>query len=84
MYYVYILQSGKDNNMYAGYTENLKERFEAHQKGEVPSTHKRRPLKLVYYEASLSKADACRRESYFKTRNGRAFLRRRIKSYLTG
>jgi len=83
-YYIYILRSRIDNNFYVGYTENLKLRFEQHTKGQVSSTKKRRPLDLIYYEASLSKKDALHREKYLKTHLGKMFLRNRIKSYLTG
>lgn len=38
MYYVYVLQSFKDDKMYTGYTNNLKSRFELHKKGKVEST----------------------------------------------
>jgi len=83
-YYVYVLQSLKDGKFYTGYTENLKLRFEEHQKGRVPSTKDRRPLKLIYYEACLNRKDAMRREKYFKTYLGKMFLKNRLKSYLTG
>ena len=69
---------------YVGYTKDLKLRFEKHTKGPVESTMDRRLLKLVYYEACLSQADALKREKYFKTYHGKMFLRRRLKSYLTG
>jgi len=48
-YYVYVLLSDKDNKFYTGFTNNLKRRFEEHQKGRVKSTKNRRPLKLIYY-----------------------------------
>jgi len=48
-YYTYVLKSEKDGKLYTGYTKNLKQRFELHQKGRVSSTKNRRPLKLVYY-----------------------------------
>jgi len=51
MYYVYILLSKKDKNRYVGYTNNLKLRFEQHQKGKVESTKNRCPFTLIYYEA---------------------------------
>ncbi len=73
-----------DRNIYTGYTENLKLRFEQHNKGLVESTKDRKPLELIYYEACLKKEDALHREKYFKTYNGRRFLHRRLKSYLTG
>lgn len=83
-YYIYVLKSDKDNNFYTGYTEDLKSRFEQHKKGLVVSTKYRRPLKLIYSEACLSKKDAMHREKYLKTYNGKLFLRNRLKSYLTG
>ena len=39
---------------------------------------------LIYYEACLSQKDATKREKYLKTYNGRRFLHKRLKSYLTG
>jgi len=84
MYYTYVLQSGKDDGFYFGFTKNLKLRFEKHSKGLVDSTKNRRPLQLIYYEACLSQEDATRREKYFKTYNGRRFIHKRLKSYLTG
>ncbi len=84
MYYVYVLQSNKDNKKYVGYTKNLKLRFEAHKKGKVLSTKNRRPLKLIYYEACINQQDATHREKYLKTYHGKMFLKNRLKSYLTG
>lgn len=80
-YYTYVIESIKDGNNYAGYTNNLKLRFEQHQSGLVKSTKHRRPLKLIYFEACLSKVDAIKRERYFKTHYGKMFLRNRIKNY---
>ena len=70
--------------MYVGYTENLKLRFKQHAGGGVLSTRDRRPLKLIYSEACLSKKDAQHRERYLKTYHGKQFIRKRLKSYLTG
>jgi len=83
-YYIYVLLSRRDNNLYTGYTENLKSRFERHSKGQVLSTKNRRPFELVYSEACLDKKDAMHREKYLKTYLGKQFLRNRLKSYLTG
>jgi putative endonuclease len=83
-YYVYILQSEKDDKFYTRYTNDLKLRFEQHQKGLVESTKNRRPLKLIYYEACLNQQDATHREKYLKSYHGKMFIRNRLKSYLTG
>lgn len=84
MYYTYILQSKKDGNFYTGFTKDLKLRFEKHQEGRVASTKDRRPLELIYYEACVDRDDATNREKYLKTYHGRMFIKRRLKSYLTG
>jgi putative endonuclease len=84
MYYTYVLLSLKDNNFYTGFTNNLKLRFEQHNKGLVESTEDRRPFELIYYEACVDQRDAIKREKYLKTYHGKMFLKRRLKSYLTG
>ncbi len=84
MYYVYVLQSEIDNKLYICYTKDLKLRIEQHERGYVESTLNRRPLKIIYYEACLSRDDATKREKYFKKHHGRMFLKNRLNSYLTG
>ena len=84
MYYTYVLHSRIDLNFYIGFTKDLKQRFNEHDKGLVQSTKNRRPLNLIYYEACLSQEDATKREKYFKTYHGRMFIKRRLESYLTG
>lgn len=66
MFYVYILRSAKDRKIYTGFTKNLRERLKEHKARKVKSTSFRYPLKLVYYEAYLSKKDAQNREKYLK------------------
>jgi len=83
-YYTYVLLSRKDGKKYTGYTQNLKLRFEQHQKGNVESTKWRRPLEIIYYEVCLNSEDAKRREKYLKTHYGKMFLKKRLKSYFMG
>jgi len=72
MFYVYVLQSKKKGDqLYFGYTTNLKERLKKHNGGLVQSTKPYSPWRLVFYEAYRSKKDAKRRERYFKTTKGR-------------
>ena len=82
MYFTYILKSKKDNKLYVGYTNNLKSRFEKHQKGEVLSTKPRRPFELIFYEAFKDRLDAKRREKYFKTTKGKSSLKQIIRNSL--
>ncbi|MEK7565557.1 MAG: GIY-YIG nuclease family protein [Patescibacteria group bacterium] len=77
-YYTYVLKSLEDNNLYIGWTDDLKNRFGLHNDGQVLSTKSRLPLVLVYYEACLSKEKAITREKTLKTGFGRKFLKNRI------
>jgi putative endonuclease len=83
MFYTYVLQSEADGKFYTGSTVNLKLRFEQHNKGMVDSTKRRKPFRLVCYEACIDREDATRREKYLNTYHGKMFLRKRLKSYLT-
>lgn len=82
MYFVYVLQSLKDNNFYTGFSDDLESRIKKHNSGLVESTRYRRPLKLVYYEAGLNKTDALHREIYLKTAWGKKYIKNRLKNYL--
>ena len=81
MFYVYLLKMS-NNQLYTGYTSDLETRIKAHNNGKVKSTARRRPLKLIHYEAYLRKSDALRREKYLKTTEGKRFLKRQIKDLL--
>jgi putative endonuclease len=81
MYYVYLLISESDGNYYTGSTLDLRRRLQEHNEGKVISTAKRKPMKLVYYEACLDEKDARRREKYLKSGMGKKYLRNRLKSY---
>ena len=79
MYFVYILKSKKNKQLYVGCTNNLRERLREHNNGLVKSTRPYVPWRLVYYEAYLSKEEAFRREHNLKLRaNAWNQLKRRI------
>jgi len=83
MFYVYILQSlSKKDELYIGFTKDLKNRLVEHNQKQNFSTKRYTPWKLIYYEACLNEIDAERREKYFKVSQGRRLLRRRLKEYL--
>ena len=82
-YYTYVLESLTDGKRYIGVTNDLRRRFLEHQKGKNISTAPRRPFSLIYYEAGLSYTDAKRREGYMKTTDGRRFLAKRLRAYLS-
>ena len=77
MYYIYILQSLKDNKTYVGYTVNLAERLKYHNSGRVPATKHRKPLKLLFSEKFPTMTEAKKCERYWKSGAGR----RKLKQY---
>ena len=82
MHFVYILQSVKDKKLYVGITKDLNLRLEKHRQGEVESTKNRRPLKLIGYEAYLTKEEAAKREKYLKSSDGKKELKIRFRNSL--
>jgi len=76
MYCTYVLLSLRDRKLYIGQTNNLRRRFLEHCNGAVTSTCRRRPLKLIFAEAFLTRAEAERRETWLKSGAGRIELKK--------
>lgn len=82
MFYVYIIQSIKNKELYIGYSSDLKKRLKEHNHGLNFSTKRYIPWDIIYYEACKEESDAKRREKYLKTTQGGRLIKRRIKDYL--
>jgi len=82
--YTYVLKSEKVGTFYTGTTNNLERRLEQHNKGQVYHTKNKLPMRLIYFEACLSKDDAYHRERYLKTGMGKRYLKNRMRGGLTG
>ena len=86
MYYTYVLfckdAKRQINKFYIGSTSDLKERVFRHKKGDIKTTKSYDTIELVYYEASLNKTDAIKRELQLKSGFGRGYIKRRLESYL--
>jgi putative endonuclease len=80
-FYVYILQSIKNKELYIGYTIDLRKRLEKHNRKLNFSTKSGAPWKLIHYESYINKIDAQRREKYLKTSQGSRLLKRMLKEY---
>jgi putative endonuclease len=79
-YFVYLVEC-RDGSYYCGYTDNLKKRVEAHNKGRgARYTRSRRPVRLVYYEEKEGKQEALRREAQIKS-CGRAAKRLLVEGF---
>ncbi len=78
MWYVYIMKSVKDNNLYVGSTNSIHRRLAEHNSGKVDSTKNRTPFILELYIAVKDQVRAIQLEKYFKTGSGKALLQKRI------
>jgi len=79
MFFVYVLISSKDKNLYIGFSENVIQRLEEHNSGKNISTRNRRPFELIYYEAYIDQKDALGREKFLKSGSGHRFLEKQLK-----
>jgi putative endonuclease len=73
-YFVYILQSQRDESYYIGYTNNLEERLKRHNEGRSVFTRLRLPWVVVQQETFDSRAEAMKRERELKLRKDREFI----------
>jgi putative endonuclease len=78
MFYVYVLKSEKDGRFYKGMTSFLEKRVKQHNLGQNKSTKGFLPWDLVYYEEFQTRGEARIREKYFKSGEGREFLKRKL------
>jgi putative endonuclease len=77
MWYVYFIElTNKD--IYVGSTDDLRRRFNSHQRGQVVSTSKYLPATLKSYVAVNEEAIARSLERYFKSGSGKAFAKKRF------
>lgn len=84
MYYVYLIQSTKNNSLYIGCTNNLVNRVKLHNNNMSYHTKKFAPWRLVYFEGFASKADAYSREKSLKHHaQGLRRLKERLRESLT-
>ena len=76
-YFVYFLQSLRNNDLYVGSTENVESRVTLHNAGKVKSTKEYTPWKLLGLEECDSRSEAMRRESFLKAHQQKEILRKK-------
>ncbi|MBI4256450.1 GIY-YIG nuclease family protein [Candidatus Uhrbacteria bacterium] len=68
MFFVYLLQSEVDGTYYIGRTNDVSRRLDDHNSGQSFYTKRKRPWRLVYYEAYDNEDLAKEREKKLKKR----------------
>ena len=78
-HYVYILiDISTGTHHYVGYTTDLQERLERHNRGAVPHTATFKPWRIQTAIAFDSEQKARDFEAYLKSHSGRAFAARHL------
>lgn len=78
MFYVYVLQSLKNNRFYIGCTNDLFRRLREHNEGRSKYTKSTRPFKLVHHEPFKDLKLARKRERLLKGGQGREWLKNKF------
>ena len=81
MFYVYVIESQKNFDLYKGFTVDINKRLKEHNRGLTESTKNGRPWKLIYCEVLRNKQDAVEREKYLKSGWGRKYLDKVLNNY---
>jgi putative endonuclease len=76
MYFVYVMRSQSSGRHYVGFCTDPIQRLGQHNQGITKSTKNRGPWELVYQEEMGTRAEAMRRERYWKSGQGREELKR--------
>lgn len=75
-YYVYILKSQSNGDLYVGSTANMPNRLRLHNSGKVKSTKAYRPWLLLETRSCQSRAEAMSLERHLKTGQQKELLRK--------
>ncbi|MDZ4822307.1 MAG: GIY-YIG nuclease family protein [Flavobacteriales bacterium] len=76
---VYVIYSTTHQRNHVGICEDLEEIVELHNSGRMLSTAAFKPWKLIHSEECESRPAAKKRDTYFKSTLGRAWLLRTYK-----
>jgi putative endonuclease len=76
-YYVYVLKSQKNSDIYVGSTEDVQNRFRLHNEGRVKSTKGYRPWGLMETRVCGTRVEAVKLERLLKTGQQKELLRKK-------
>jgi putative endonuclease len=76
MFYVYVLRSAKTGRLYVGSCQDVDDRVRRHNAGHSKATRHGIPWTLLHSESFSTRAEATRKERYYKTGRGRDELDR--------
>ncbi len=81
MFYVYILRSLKNGDIYIGSTEDVLVRFSRHNAGKVKSTKGYRPWELLEKREFPTRGEAVQAERFLKTHQQKEILKKKYPAW---
>ena len=75
MFYTYILKSESHGTYYYGSSADVAKRLKQHNAGKVRYTKGRMPWKIHHVEEFATRAEAVKRERFFKSLDGYKYLK---------
>jgi len=81
LFYVYIIESLTTGNWYYGFSNDLDQRLEFHNKGLNKSTANRGPWKYIFIREFNTKTEALKFEQYLKRTRNKAYIRKQFAPY---
>ena len=79
MFYVYVLYSKVNGDIYIGSTADVKVRLSRHNSGKVKSTKVYRPWRLLEVYEYVTRSEAVRNERLLKSHQQKELIRKRCK-----
>ena len=76
-YFVYILKSSINNDIYIGSTENIEKRLKSHNLGKVKSTKGYRPWILLEVQKFETRIKAMMQEKFLKNHQQKEAIKRK-------
>jgi putative endonuclease len=80
MYYTYIIYSTTHNKYYVGSCQNVEERLQDHMNSRSKYTKVAKDWELKYFEAFVTRSEACQRELQIKKMKSRKYIENLIES----
>ena len=77
LFYAYVLRSLLFKRNYYGSCHDIDLRLKLHNAGKVKSTKPFRPWEVIYFETFETRSEAYQREIFFKSAEGKVFLRKK-------
>ncbi|MFH1749456.1 MAG: GIY-YIG nuclease family protein [bacterium] len=85
MYYIYFIQSEKNNKVYVGCTSKHPDvRLKEHNQGSNKFTKSLIPWKLIYYESFQCEKCAKNREKFYKSGIGKKVKKLIVENFSSG